>query len=45
MNYVIRIIKNGDVVSVERLDEPPTEDHLNQLVAAEGADFADISRT
>lgn len=45
MNYIIRIIdRAGEIITTIKLDEHPSEDHLDQLVALHGGSFADVSR-
>lgn len=45
MNYIIRIIDfDNEVLTTIRLDENPSQDHLDELVALHGGSYADVSR-
>ena len=44
MNYIIRSIKDNEVVATEYADEHPTEDYLRLVAARSGSDFCDVCR-
>lgn len=45
MNYMIRLIRAGEVILVDTFDEHPDEDYLRRLVETHRADFVDVCRT
>jgi hypothetical protein len=44
VNYLIQVIRSGKVVGVDHVDEHPSEDYLDKLVALHAADYCDVSR-